>query len=214
MIIKIFMRLVSLVSWEWALNLLGKRTEVPYLVQDEIYGVLEDNNRVILVRRSAHLTTYLIGLGHFILTGKFGYWSHTAINLPGSYMSSPRDIIILEATRDGTHPSGFDDLLSADSFAILEPVCCTKEEWDRSLEKAPDYVGRPYDGLFSVSNHDAMSCVEYVLVVVEGIENHREKFKNLYNTINKYGNLTPDMIYECEDFKVTHEYRRKSWRKT
>lgn len=172
-----------------------------------IYDMLAKDYYVIVTRRSNYLSTYLTALGHFLLTGKWGYWSHALMNLEDQ-VHSPNDFKLVEAIKEGVSISPFERVFNCNSVALLKPKHMTISAWTEAMDGAKSYVGTPYDTLFDLAHDNEMSCVELVLNSIKKIPNHEACFPNFEAMIAKEGNLTPQMYYDSEDFEVAFEVRR------
>jgi hypothetical protein len=207
---------VAPVKWDWFYFFFyGRYPGLTELEKDYIYTQLKLRNYVILSRRSTHLTTYLITLGHRLLTGGRGYWSHACINIEGDRVNSPREIIILESTSKGVTRSGFDEVFDCDSCALLLPRYSSEKEWGDAIETAKKYVGYEYDALNDLESDKAVNCVELLLLAIKTIPNHRDKFRGVFAYLDKYKKLTPDMLEDCGSFTTYYEISKgsKAWRK-
>jgi hypothetical protein len=173
-----------------------------------IHDALVSNYFIILTRRSNRLTTYLISLGHFLLTGKFGYWSHVLMNLEDE-VNDPSDFRLIEAIGTGTQYSTFDQVFgSVDGVALLKPKGIAIQEWTDIMDRVRSQLGKPYDTLFDIKNDDKLSCVELVRIGLMAIPNYETRFANFEKYIAKSKNLTPQMFYDCSDFEVVYSVRR------
>jgi len=182
------------------------------LLSDEelskIKVALKPNYYVILTRRNNHFTTYMISIANFFLTGKFGYWSHVLMNLEDE-VETTSDFRLVEAISSGVTISPFNSVFDVNSVVLLKPKHLTIEKWTAILDKAKNSVGRPYDSLFDLKNDSAMSCVELVRYALQADPDYATNFAEFEAMISKRKNLTPQMFYDCPDFEVAYEVRRR-----
>jgi hypothetical protein len=205
--------------WNWiALNVTGKITwnflkgkrywDLTDKDLSKVRNLCSKNYYIILIRRKTHLTTYLISLGNFLLTGKFSYWSHAAMNIDTSITLSDEDFDFMEATGAGVHFSRFMQMFDCDAVCLLRPKGFTDENWTQAIDKMISEKGKPYDTLFDISNQERLSCVELVRVALQNTKGYTENFSSLEGLISKANNLTPQMFYDCLDFEKVLEIRR------
>lgn len=175
-----------------------------------IRSIIRKNFCVILTHRKTHLTTYLIGLGNFILTGKAGYWRHAFMNIEDSLPTDDLDYEIVEATGTGTHKSTFMQVFDCDGVALLIPARATKEEWHSVMEAAREMIGTAYDYEFNINDSNAVSCVEMVFQAAKKKGLAEKLFPELLKLIDEKKNLTPDMLWDAYlkgDFRLAFEVR-------
>lgn len=176
---------------------------------DNLRLKLKDNYYIILTRHNGHLSTYAIDIAHFILThGRAGYYGHALMNLEDVVINDD-SYKFIEATGIGTHYSGFTDVFDQQigAVALLKPRSMTLDKWTSVMDKAKTELGKPYDTLFDLANDNALSCVELVRDALRNEPNYETDFANFESMIIKYGNLDPQMFYECQDFEVVWETR-------
>jgi hypothetical protein len=208
-------KIIPLISWiKW--------DPIKALFNDGKYWTLDDSDwaylqyalseqyYVILTRNDTHLSTYLVELGNLITTGKFGHWSHALMNLEGDDPKTKADFKLMEATGPGVHYSTFEEVFRCDSVALLKPAALTHAEWTEIMDRLLDQEGKEYDNLFDLANDSKLSCVELVRVALMALPDYAVKFAHLEKMIAEYGNLTPEMFYECPDFEVVWEVRRSN----
>lgn len=172
--------------------------------QDEIRALLKDNYFVILTYRKNHLSSYGVAIANFFLTGRLGKWSHALMNFENT-VNSDEDFRLIEATGDGTHFTPFDKVFDVHRVVLLSPTNMTLDEWTGLLDKAKSEVGKPYDSLFNLANENELSCVELVRAILRDQPNYDKDFANFEALIKKRKNLSPQMYYDCPDFKVVYE---------
>lgn len=176
------------------------------LSQDELnqlYQLLVKDYYIILTRRDNQLGTFFINLGHFLLTGRWGYYSHVLMNLENEVHDIDDFRLIEATTRKGTIYTPFNLVFKdVDSVALLKPKNITIEEYTAVMDKARQQLGKPYDTLFDIANEQKLSCVELVRLALKALPDYFSKFANFEHTIAHKKNLTPQMFYECKDFEV------------
>jgi hypothetical protein len=182
-------------------------------LQDKDTATLKDmlsyDYYIIATRKSNYLTTFLISLGNFLLTGKWGFYSHVLMNLEDD-VDTLLDFRFIEATGAGTHYSTFIDVFGAvDAVALIKPKNMTVEEWTTALTRAKTYLGRPYDNLFNLKSDLEINCVELIRLALSGIPGYATKFANFEKLVSTKKKLTPDMFAECDDFEIVFEIRRQ-----
>lgn len=163
---------------------------------------------IIATRRDNQLTTFLIALGHWFLTFKWGYYSHVLMNLEDE-VKSPDDFRLIEATGQGVHFSTFDEVFNPTyAIALIKPKSMTVEEWTECLDKAKVYLGRPYDNLFMLKNDLEINCVELVRLALQELPDYSTRFAEFEKLLAKKKKLTPQMFVECPDFEVVLKLKR------
>jgi hypothetical protein len=174
----------------------------------EIKDLMTDNYYIILSHRSNHLSTFFIGLLSFCLTGKWAYWCHALMNVEDK-VEDDGDFRFIEAVGTGVRYAGIANVLDVHGIVLLKPKNMSLEEWTAALDKAKTELGKPYDTLFDLSNDQSLSCVELVRVALQNEPNYAADFANFEAMIKAKKNLTPSMFYDCPDFEVVYEVRRK-----
>jgi hypothetical protein len=181
------------------------------LTEDEhrkIKELLGPNYYVILTRRNNHLSTYMIAFANFVLTGKFSYWSHALMNLEDE-VKTDDDFLLIEAIGAGVTTNHFNKVFDCNGVVLLKPKNMTIEDWTAVLDKAKTELGKPYDNLFDLKSDKALSCVELVRTALQADPDYATNFAEFEQMIRKRKNLTPQMFYECPDFEVVYEVRRR-----
>jgi len=174
----------------------------------ELKATLTKDYYIIATRKSNYLTTYLICIGNFLLTGKWGFYSHVLMNLE-DIVKTEDDFRFIEATGPGVHYSEFSDVFDhVDAVAIIKPKNMTIDEWTKALDKAKLYLGRPYDNLFDLKSDLEVNCVELIRLALQGIPDYNIKFANFEKMIASKKKLTPDMFHECDDFEIVYTIKR------
>ena len=214
-----FIRDVFGKPFSWMADQIGKvhwRQKYPISAEAKatIMEMLKTDYYVIATRRGNHLSTYAISLGHFFLTGRFGYYSHVLMNMEDE-VKSPDDFRLVEAVGVGSRWSTWEDVFgddsgknAPDSVALLKPRAMSTEEWTQLLDKAKSMVGKQYDTLFDLADDTKVSCVELVRNVLSAEPGYDVDFAEFERMIAKRKNLTPQMFRSCSDFEVVYEVRR------
>jgi hypothetical protein len=163
---------------------------------------------IILTRHCGYLSTYAISFAHFFLTGKWGYYSHTLMNLEDE-VRSDADFRLIEATIVGVHYSQFNEVFDpqCSSVALLKPKNMSLEHWTTVMDKAMTQVGKPYDTLYDLVSDRSLSCVELIRVALKNEPNYDVDFANFEKMVSERKNLDPHMFLECPDFEVVWEAR-------
>jgi hypothetical protein len=169
---------------------------------------LKDNYLIILTRRKTHLTTYLIEALSLAQTGLSSYWTHALMNMEGDNPIADGDFRLMEATQSGVHWSNFMQVFDCDAVALLKPKYISLEDWTAAIDKMVSEAGKPYDDLFDLADDTHLSCVELVRTSLMNVPAYASKFSHFEEMIKNFGNLTPQMYYNCQDFEVIWEIRR------
>lgn len=174
---------------------------------EKIRVLLTKDYYIILTRRKNAVSTYLIGFAQLFLSGRFGYWSHSLMNLEDD-VTTVLDFRLMEATTAGVHYSLFEDVFNVQSVALLKPKAMTIGKWTSVLDTAKSQVGKEYDTLFDIADSTKVSCIELVRVILMKEPDYQEDFKDFEAMIKKDKNLTPQMLYDCSDFEVVFEVKK------
>jgi hypothetical protein len=119
------------------------------------------------------------------------------------------DFRLVEATGNGVNYSPFELVFEVHGVVLLKPKNMSVDHWTLVMDKAMTEIGKPYDSLFDLKNDNALSCVELVRTALMAEPNYYTNFANFEEMIRKRKNLTPQMFYECPDFEVVYEIRKK-----
>lgn len=199
------MKLAARVNWDKLRKLI---TGQSYSLQFHDWGIiaqqLERGYFIILTRRASHLSTYLVALGHLLKTGKLSFWSHVLGNVEADRVPFK----LIEATAKGVDYAYFSEVFMCDSVCILKPKHYSTGELSRMIDFLLDDIGKPYDDLFDLLDDKRMSCVEVWRGALMGLPDYSTRMANFEATIKRYGNLTPQMFYDCPDFERVLEIRR------
>lgn len=163
---------------------------------------------IIATRRRNYLTSFFINLGHFLMTGRWGYFTHVLMNLEDT-VNDDSDFRFIEATTKGTKYSTFDQVFDGvDGVALVKPHSMTLIEWTSCLDTAKLQLGKPYDNLFNVKNDLEVNCVELVRIALMALPDYSTRFANFEKMLKTKKTLTPDMFAECDDFHIYHMIRK------
>ena len=163
---------------------------------------------IIATRRRNYLTSFFINLGHFLMTGRWGYFTHVLMNLEDS-VNDDSDFRFIEATTRGTKYSTFEEVFgNVDGTALIKPRSMTLDEWTSCLDTAKLQLGKPYDNLFNVKNDLEVNCVELVRIALMALPDYHTRFANFEKMLKEKKTLTPDMFAECDDFHIYHMIRK------
>lgn len=186
---------------KWKSNTLIQQAEL-----DVIKELLIKDYYIILTKRKNHVSTFFVCLAHFLLTGKWGYWSHSLMNLEDE-VNRISDFRLLEATGTGVHYSSFSEVFSVHSVVLLKPKNIKLKEWTGLLDRAKLQLGKPYDTLFNIKDENKLSCVELIRLILEGEPNYLINFPNFESLIKRYKNLSPQMFYDSGDFEIVYQIK-------
>lgn len=190
-----FVKLIARVRWKTNTFLSDRE-------KDLIREKLTKDYYIILTRKDNHLSTFFINLGHFLLTGKWGYYSHSLVNLEDE-VKNDNDFRLIEATGAGVHYSTFSFVFdTVQSVALLAPKNVSIEEWTAALDKTKMYLGVPYDNLFNLKNTLEINCVELIYLAIKEIPDYKSKFSNFEKLALRKKKLTPQMFVDCDDFEI------------
>lgn len=208
--------------WGWAMDVVAgvEWPRVRALINGGLYYTLEERDHdmlrhmlrtdyyVIITHRRTTLSSWLITIADWILTGKRSQYSHVLINTEGD-IEGHIGFKLLEAT-SGTN-LGYTTFMKAfdcDAVALLVPKGVTPAEWTAVIDAAKAKIGTPYDSLFDLANAERMSCVEVIYWGLQQLPDFEERFPTLLRLIREGTNLTPQMFYDSDEFEVVYEVRR------
>jgi hypothetical protein len=199
------MKLAAKIHWE---RLVGPRyyalTDYDH---DRIRGMLTPHYYFILTYRRTHLSSFLVKLGHWFVTGRWCTWTHALMNIEGDRIRNDLDFRLIEATVKGVHFSNFLDVFDCDGVVLLSPTNISSDEWTRMLDLVLSFSGRKYDNLFDLTSAEKLSCVEVIYQAIR-LSRLQDKFPDLFDKLKSHRSLTPQMLYDCRDLKVALEIRR------
>jgi hypothetical protein len=218
----------------WAVFTIGKvhwtaQNTLEPVEQNKIRDLLVNNYYIILTHRNNHLSTFFTGLVNFFLSGKWGYWAHALMNLEDQVNQSTDfrlveavDVKIedktdiknpnerfIEAVSAGVKYTPFNDVFDVHGVVLLKPKNMSIDRWTCVLDRAKSELGKPYDTLFNIAEDNALSCVELVRTALMAEPDYAVNFANFEALIKKHKNLAPQMYYDCGDFEIVYEIRRK-----
>ena len=175
---------------------------------DTIRAMLKKDYLIILTRRKSHFTTWVIALAAWITTGKPSHYAHALMNVEGDIQNNI-DYKLIEATYTGVHYSTFMEVFDCDSICLLKPRNTSLEEWTIVLDAVKKDYGFKYDTLFDILDESDVSCVELIYNGLKKLPGWKDRYAKLVALIEKHGNnLTPQMLYDCDDLDVVWEIRR------
>lgn len=190
-------------SVRWKSNRVLTPTEV-----EQIRQHLIPNYYIILTNRRGYLATYAIAIVHLLLTGKWGFYSHSLMNTEDE-VNGNSDFRLIEATTKGVHYTPFLNVFdeSCSSVALIKPTKMSVDHWTAVLDRAKAQLGKPYDSLYDLASTKEMSCVELVRYALQSEPNYDTNFADFERLIHKHKYLTPHMFYTCKDFEIVYEVR-------
>lgn len=193
--VTLFVKLVANINWT---------NPRPITAQQSAYiaAMLKDNYFLICTHARSHLATYTINLSDLFFTHKWGFYDHCLMNLEDT--GSP---MLCEATL--FRGVNFDDFATiftdVDAVALMKPKSMALSDWTLMLDRAKSDVGKPYDTLYDFTQANRLSCIELVRNCLQADPNYATNFANFEALLAKYGELTPQMLYDCPDFEVVWE---------
>ena len=161
---------------------------------------------IILTRNNNHLSSYMIGLSDLYLEHKMGYWGHALMNVENEVINDT-DFKFVESIGTGVQYATFAEVTAVNSIALLKPKTMPMSDWTAVLAKAYADIGKPYDTQFNINQTAEFSCVELVRNALMAEPDYATNFANFEATVQKYGRITPQMIYDCPDFEIVFEVR-------
>jgi RNAse (barnase) inhibitor barstar len=175
---------------------------------DRIRELLKSNYYIILTRRKAHLTTYLIAIASAIVDHKLSHYTHALMNVEGD-LEGHLGYKLIEATMCGVHYSTFMEVFDCDSVVLLHPKGVSPEEWTEVMDAVKTELGKQYDTLFDIISDQNVSCVEMVYWGLKTLPDYETRFPKLVALIEeRKNNLTPQMLYDTGELEITLEVRR------
>ena len=169
--------------------------------RDKIYNLLARDYYIILTRRKSFFSTFFINLADLIITKKWGFWTHSLMNLEDT-VTDTTDFRLIEATTVGVHYSPFETVFNVQHVVLLKPTKMTVDKWTNLFDVAKTQLGKPYDTLFDITDSKSMSCIELVRYVLQEEVDYANDFQGFETLIKKYGDLTPQMLIDCGDFEI------------
>lgn len=146
-----------------------------------------------------------------------GYWSSAALSYEGSAPGGDKDFYFIfssiEAEKDiyGVHYTDLKGYLKeADGVAILVPKNFGVDEWAKAIKDAKEQVGKPYDLLFNHKESSKYTCIELVVHALKAaVPDFAKAFPKLNEVCENNKFLTPQMLYDTQEFSVILEIRHK-----
>lgn len=203
------MNLFSSIEWRRTFAFLNKGLYYSLKESDHdlIRMLLKEHYCLILTRRKCCLSTYMITLGSLITIGKSSHWTHTLMNLEGDIVNNV-DFKLIEATSKGVHYSTFMEVFDVDSIVLLKPRDISLLEWTLVLDKVKSDYGKEYDTLFDIYSEQNVSCIELIYHGLKKLPDYQQRFPKLIEMVNSAKNITPQMLYDCEELEIVFETRR------
>lgn len=198
-ILQIFILPIGKVEWR-------AKKEISDKDKEEIKKLLKSDYYIILTRRTNHLSSYFTSFIELVNRGKLGFWAHAIMNLEDT-VTDEKDFRLMEATGTGVHYSEFSEVFNVQAVALMKPKSMSLAEWTDVLDDARAQLGKPYDTLFDIYDSSKLSCIELVRKILMGQPNYERDFPNFEKMIKEVGNLSPQMLYDCEDFEVVLEIK-------
>jgi hypothetical protein len=193
-------RLIGMINWKLTNSLTEQEI-------NEISALCVPNYYIILTRNNNHLSAYAINIADLFLTGKFGYWAHALMNMEDTVVNDI-DFRFVQAIGTGVEYTTLDKVTAVNSIVLLSPKNMPIEQWTAVLDKAKSQMGKKYDTLFDMKDDTKVSCVELVRLALMADPNYATNFAHFEAMVQKNNRLTPQMFYDCPDFKVVYEVRR------
>ena len=205
----ISLKIISPINWNSLKVLFNRGVYWDLKEEDHDYlrCALTHNYYFILTYRKTHFTTYILKLWNLIKMKKWINWTHFLMNVENE-VKYGQGFKLIESTGKGVHYSTFMQVFDCDSVALLKPRNISIEDWTLLLDVAKKQEGKKYDTLFDLANDKKLSCVELGLKALRKLPDYEKNFANFEALIKKYGQLTPQMYYDCPDFEVVWEVRR------
>ena len=176
--------------------------------KQELKEKLTKDYYIIATRRDNQLTTFFICLGNYLLTRKWGRYTHVLVNLEDE-VKSLTDFRLIEATGKGVHFSTFEEVFEPTyDIILIVPNNMTLKQWTVALDKAKTYLGRPYDNLFDLKSDLEINCVELIRLALLDTADYETNFAEFEKLVKSKKKLTPDMFAQCADFKVVYRIKR------
>lgn len=204
------MKVLSWVNWDKPRKLItGKSFNLTWHDWIQIAEKLQSGYFIILTYRKSHLSSYAVQVGHFVLTGKFGDYSHALCNIePDKKGYDLYDFKFIEAVGKGVVRDYWWDTMNVDRVCILKPKYYTQAEFDSCVTEIYDEIGKSYDKNFKYNDPKQRSCVEIARERMIHLPDYFTKMRVFEYMIQNEKNLTPQMFRDCPDFEVVLEIKR------
>ena len=174
--------------------------------QTKIKELMAKDYYIILTRNNNHLSTYLINFSDFCIGNGWSYWGHALLNMEGD-VAPDGNFELVESTAAGVHVETFDNVFNVNSVALLKPKSMPIADWTSVFSTALSELGKPYDELFNINQTTNFSCVELVRTALMADPDYMTNFANFEALVQKFQRITPQMLYECNDFEIVYEIR-------
>lgn len=167
-----------------------------YMLKERVVGISA---------RNTHLSTLMATLGHFILTRRWLWVGHAFINVDDE-QSDPFGMQIFESVGAGAIVSPFWKVILCDYVWLGKPKYVKESDWEKIHQVLLSQQGIVYDIFCNPRDASALNCVERVVLAILTVD--PTALPSLSRMMEKYGNLTPQMVIECGDFEVCLEIKR------
>jgi hypothetical protein len=173
--------------------------------KNQVMDLLKTGYFIIYTHNRNHLASHVINFSDWALTGKWGFWDHVLMNFEGTtngfeLIQSIGDTGVAEATFD----SVFGDV---DAVCLMQSANLHPDDWNAMLVQAKADLGKPYDALFDPSQNKTLSCIELIRDCLMKIPTYAEDFALFEADVKKYGEITPQMLYDNPEFTNVLEIR-------
>jgi len=196
-------------NWEGVKELFtGRRYNLTIYDRLKIMRVLAEGNYFILTRRHTHLSTYMANAAHWLLTGRWGYWSHFTMNVDLNPTADKDKMRFIEAIGKGVTISSFDEIFNCDGVWIGKPILPDGISWEEIMEAELKNEGKKYDTFGKINDPTKMNCVEVGLDAIKKVPDYEQRFHGLLAMIKLEKNLSPDMFIESGSFVTVLEIKR------
>jgi hypothetical protein len=198
------LRIVGQMNWTgWKYLFTGREYDLePHQIK-EACEILKAQNCVGLSYKSTHFTSFLIMLGHFLMTGHWIKWCHAWMNIEGDIKDS-KDLEIYESISAGLVKSPFWKVFNSDAIILLKPKNLSEEQWQDVLQYLKDKLGTPYDICMDEQKDDQLNCVETVVRSI--LRANPNALPIISRMMKRYGQLTPAMLL-YGDFEIVAKFK-------
>lgn len=171
----------------------------------QIMDLLKSGYYIIYTHNRNHLSTYFINFSDWALTKKWGFWDHVLMNFDGT----TNGFDLIQSVGDtGVAEASFDDVFGdVDAVCLMQAACLTPDDWNQMLTEAKLDLGKAYDVLFDASQNAKLSCIELVRDCLKKSPTYATDFAQFEADVTKYGELTPQMLYDNQEFTNVLEIR-------
>lgn len=194
-------------------------SELRLILTGTLYGLEEENhqmlrkvlsksNYIILTKRRWTISSWLILIGSYLLTGKKSYWTHALMNVEGDSGT----VQLMEAVGKGVKISDFYEVFNCDAVTVLRPRIPEgiSVSWEGLNDAAYSHLGKEYDSVADIMDDQMLNCTEYVWKCLRAVKDPAMDIY-LHGLVAVFGdkkNLCPQMFYDCGSFEVVYEARK------